>query len=125
VLLPHAPWYAVLAGKEPSFALICLWDIDYKDGPFKPAVARVDRSIRRKHWASAVLPDDKLKHGLKDYYKRQRGIAAPLLKTRTGWGVKLNAIWEPQERRRPGSAGTADPEKPDAPPDPDEPPPDR
>lgn len=108
VLIPHAPYYAVLAGKEPSFALICLWDISHQGGPLRREGRVVDRAMRQQHWGSIVLPDDKLGRGLKEHYRRARALPARAPGTRTGWGVRLREVWLPKAV------------DPDAPPPPDD-----
>lgn len=95
VLMPHGPWYPVLAGHAPSFALIALWDVDKKGGPLLRESRVVDRAIREGHWATIVTPDEKLGHGLKDHYTRARKLKAPQFPTRTGWGVRFRWVWQP------------------------------
>lgn len=113
--IPHAPYYAVLAGKEPSFSLICLWDIDHRGGPFRGGVRRMDKAIADHHWAAIVLPDDTLGHGLKDHYRQQRRLRAGIVGTRTGWGVRLKQIWVPKEEpAAPGADAGAPPPVPPA-----------
>ncbi len=95
VLMPHAPYYPVLAGKKPSFGLITLWDIDHDDGPFRGGVKRIRDAITDHHWASIVLPDDKLGFGLKDAYRRDHILRARPVATKTGWPVRIRSVWVP------------------------------
>lgn len=99
IFIPHAPWYAVMAGKETSFALICLWDIDHRGGPYRGDAPRFYRSLRRQHWGSAVIPDlkatDNIQKELKAGWTRTRSLPSPSLSTRTGWGVRLRSVWLP------------------------------
>lgn len=106
LLIPHAPWYAVLAGKAPSFSLICLWDINHDGGPFLDGVARVRAAMRAHHWATVVLPDDKLGYDLKAGYVRSKDLRSRAFGTRTGWMVRLRQLWVPKP-------GTESPETPD------------
>lgn len=93
VLLPHAPWYAVLAGKEPTFALICLWDADRRYGPMRHAVDVVSDAMAERHWAYAIVPDDKLGYGFKSHYQRDRTVRVPVASTRVGWRVRFGQLW--------------------------------
>jgi len=103
VLIPHAPWYAVLAGKQPSFALIALWDIDHERGYYRPQVEEIDAAITTGFdWA--ILPNDKLGHGLKKAFTRSRTEKITASSTRAGWTVRLREVWE----RAP--AGEAEPD---------------
>lgn len=96
ILMPHGPWYLVMAGKTPSFALICLWDADRKLGPMHKAVDLVEDAMRDQHWKSAVLPDDKLGFGLKDAYARDPKQRIQTVATRVGWRVRFSQIWLPK-----------------------------
>lgn len=95
VLIPHAPFYAVLAGKRTSFALIALWDIDYVGGALKSGVATVDDAIAHD-FRSAVLPDDKLGHGFTDHWAKKGPIGVISPSTRTGWPVRLKFVYLPK-----------------------------
>lgn len=97
VLIPHAPWYAVLAGKDPSFALICLWDIDYKHGHYQRAADRIDKAIAND-FDYAIVPDTKLGRGLKENYTRARELKVPATVTRAGWTVRLREVWRHNPR---------------------------
>ena len=95
ILIPHAPFYAVMAGKRPSFALIALWDIDHVGGALKLGVATVDDAIAHD-FRSAVLPDDKLGHGFTDHWAKKGSIGASAPSTRTGWPVRLRYVYMPK-----------------------------
>lgn len=92
VLIPHAPWYAVMAGKEPSFALICLWDIDYKGGHYRPDVQSIDAAIASE-FDVAVLPSDSMGHGFKKHYRLDAATRLAGPSTLTGWQVKLRGVY--------------------------------
>jgi len=113
VLIPHAPWYAVLAGKEPGFALITLWDINHERGPYYRDVRRVRKALETGRWDWLVLPDDKLGYGLKDGYRRDRALDPQGPPTRTGWAVTLRQVWAPRsaqgEAGNPANADAASP----------------
>jgi hypothetical protein len=96
LLIPHAPYYAVLAGKEPSISLICLWDINHEGGPFFADVGRIRRAIEHSRWKTVVVPDDKLGYGLKEGYTRARNLRSKPFGTRTGWSVRLRQVWVPR-----------------------------
>lgn len=93
VLIPHAPWYARMAGKETSFALITLWDIDHEGGVFDGQVETIDGAIADGYFKSAVVPDEKLGHGLKEYFRKSGSIHTRGVGPKTGWPVKLRQVW--------------------------------
>lgn len=95
MLVPHAPWLPVLAGKQPSLALIALWDIDHNGGPFKADVRKVKKAIAAKRWKTVVTPDADLGYGLADHYVVAKRIASGP-PTRTGWNVRLRRVWAPK-----------------------------
>jgi hypothetical protein len=96
VLMPHGPWYPVMAGHEPSFALIALWDIDHAGGPFDNDSRVVDRALRDARWKTVVTPDDKLGHGFLEHYERAAAVRGRPFGTRTGWGVRFRHVWRPK-----------------------------
>ncbi|MDP2315519.1 MAG: glycosyltransferase 87 family protein [Pseudomonadota bacterium] len=104
ILMPHGPWYPVLAGKDPSFSLICLWDIDKEGGPLKRESRVIDRAIANGRWATIVTPNDELGHGLLEHYERAASIQGKTFNTRTGWGVSFRAIWHPKPEAKTGDA---------------------
>ncbi len=96
VLMPHGPWYPVMAGHEPSFSLISLWDVDKEKGPLRKASGVVDRAMADGHWATIVTADEKLGHGLNEHYTRAGALAAKPFRTRTGWDVRFGMVWHPK-----------------------------
>lgn len=96
LLIPHAPYAAVLAGKAPQLALIALWDISHEGSPFRGGVRGVERALAEGRWAAVVLPDDSLGYGLKQGYVRARTLKHPPPRTRTGWPVRLRQVWVPK-----------------------------
>ncbi len=103
MLMPHGPWYPVLAGKEPSFALISLWDIDTAGGVLAREANVVDRALAAGRWATVVTPNDKLGHGLQEHYRRAGPLKARTFPTRTGWGVGFRSVWHPKEEAEAGT----------------------
>lgn len=95
ILLPYAPYDLVQANKETSFALIALWDIDYKDGPYHGFVNRLEAAMKEGHWASVVTINDKLEYGLKKYYHRSADLKHRPPDTLVGWEVQLKQVWVP------------------------------
>lgn len=98
VLMPHGPWYPLMAGHAPSLALIALWDIDHEGGPLNKEGRVVDRAMKAQRWATIVTPDDKLGHGLREHYERAGVLDARPFGTRTGWGVRFRTVWRPKAR---------------------------
>jgi hypothetical protein len=95
ILITHAPFAAIQAGKQPSFSLICLWDIDYKAGPYYPYVKQIEKAMKEHYWATIVLPNDELGFGLKKHYHQTRSLKSSVPDTLVGWEVRLKAVWEP------------------------------
>lgn len=95
ILIPHGPWYAVLAGKTPSFALISLWDIDHAHGPYLRDVKRIDGAIA-KDFPVAVVPNDDLNHGFKAGWVLDHRLPVACPSTRTGWPVTLRMAYRPK-----------------------------
>lgn len=109
VLLPHAPYYAVLAGHEPSFALIALWDVSDDSVPRAAAPVAVTRALRSKHWASGVFPPAKPGSGVEKSYVRARALVHKGPPTLTGWRVKLADVWLPKDgESKPGDDKAGD-----------------
>lgn len=96
VLLTDAPYYAVMAGHEPSFALIALWDISDKDCPPEAGTAVIRELLRQHYWKSGVFPDGKPGSGIEREYERVRKLKAPGPRTFTGWAVKFRQVWGPK-----------------------------
>jgi hypothetical protein len=97
ILMPHAPYYPVLAGKSPSFALITMWDIDHKGGPLVRSAKAVQHAIAAQHWATVITPDDKLGFGLTQHYTKAGKLKTPAFGTHTGWRVRFGLVWHPKK----------------------------
>jgi hypothetical protein len=96
MLIPHAPWYAVMAGKKPSFALITLWDIDHPGGPLAKDVRAIRKAIAQQYWKTIVVPRDGIGLGMRDHYDLSGTLSTEPIPTRTGWDVKLRRIYVPR-----------------------------
>ncbi len=98
ILAPWQPWMPVQAGKQPSIALIALWDIDHEGGPLHSEAQVIAESIREAHWAAVLTARSKLKRGLKKHYKKttfDRPMGRALY-PKTGWRVRPHALWVPE-----------------------------
>lgn len=95
LLIPEAPYYAVLAGHDPSFSLITLWDISDASVPKAAGVSTIRGLIAQRHWKSAVFTDNKVEPSIGRAYKKQRALKHRGPSTRTGWTVRLRSVWEP------------------------------
>lgn len=93
ILVPHAPYYPVLAGKRSGFALITLWDIDTRYSPYRDGVERVEEAIASGYWPSAVTPDKKLGHGFGQHFVPDGTPGVAPVPTRTGWPIRLRYRW--------------------------------
>ncbi len=96
LLLTDAPYYAVLSGHDPSFALIALWDISDRGCPPAAGVAGIHKLMQQQYWKSGVFPDGKPGSGIERGYHLARKLKTPGPRTLTGWPVKLRDIWEPK-----------------------------
>jgi hypothetical protein len=106
ILSPHAPYLPVQAGKEPSFALIALWDVDHEGGPFHADVAFLAEGIAAGRWSAILLANERLGHGLLDHYRlgerlRFQGRAFYPV---TGWKVRPGLLYVPGQEPRAGGA---------------------
>lgn len=110
VLSPYSPWLPVLAGKQPYWHLIALWDIDYERGPYHKAARRIDAAIASKRWgAILVSEDDDFKHGLKLAYKRSTRVSykGRAFYPKTGWKKRPTWIYLPLPEGEQGSPDEA------------------
>lgn len=98
VLMPHAPWYPVLAGKRPSLPLIALWDIDHKKGPLREGVDDFREAIAAKRWSAIVTASRKMRYGISEHYQSAggTGVSGGRLRTKSGWPVSPTRILEPR-----------------------------
>ena len=85
----------MLAGHDPSFSLITLWDISDASVPKAAGVSTIRGLIAQRHWKSAVFTDNKVEPSIGRAYKKQRALKHRGPSTRTGWTVRLRSVWEP------------------------------
>ncbi|RME22693.1 MAG: hypothetical protein D6798_15200, partial [Deltaproteobacteria bacterium] len=97
LLIPHAPWYAVMAGKEPGFHLIALWDIDH-GGRLAPFVDELDAALADQHWQTIVLPSRRFRPPLLDAYQQVDTVryTGRAFYPKTGWQVRPRFIYAPK-----------------------------
>ncbi|MBN1336991.1 MAG: hypothetical protein JXB39_13620 [Deltaproteobacteria bacterium] len=99
VLMPHSPWYPVLVGKEPSFALIALWDVTHSRTPFPDTNDRIAQALRERRYDAVILASERFRWGLNQSYERVRAITLPgrALFPKTGWRARPRYVYEPRE----------------------------
>ncbi len=99
VLMPHSPYYLVLAGKEPCFALIALWDINHKLSPLKKEARTVNRAIKQQRYDAVILASKKFEFGLKQAYEHADTIKykGKTFYPKTGWRARPRHVFEPIE----------------------------
>ena len=100
IFSPHAPWYPVIAGKEPSAHLIALWDIKHKGGPFYSSVQVIEESIAQKKFAAILLANTKEDYGRKKHYRKRERISYPSKKVffpKKGWRVRPQYLFFPKD----------------------------
>lgn len=96
VFSPQHPYYPVLAGKKPSFALISLWDIDHARGPLTHFEDRVEQAFEEKRWAAVLTSEKALGYGLDKGYVRDptfRLPKGPAMRPKSGWPAKPGQLW--------------------------------
>ena len=103
VLMPHSPWYPVMLGKPPSFALIALWDITHKHSPLKRQARAIRRAVRDQQFDAIILASKKFDYGLDEAYGRTTTIkyTGRALYPKTGWRVRPRFIYEPLDEPGP------------------------
>ena len=110
ILAPHSPWYPIMAGKQSSFHLIALWDLDYKNGPLYDRIQRITDAMDDHYWKTALLGRKDLGTSTQDSYHfidsyvRERSMALPdtlRLKTVTGYGVRPQGLYTPRTEPQP------------------------
>lgn len=108
VLSPYAPFLPVLAGHEPSFHLISLWDLKHPEGPFRAESQAINEAIAKGWWATVVDAQRSMGFGVgRSYHKvftftfrdrsapepadggRRKGVFMPV----TGWPQRPAVIW--------------------------------
>ena len=95
VLSPFAPWLPVLAGHEPAFHLIALWDIEHhRRSPYPDLGRRIRHAVRYRHWATVVDGKQSMEYGVKEAYRvgPRLPIRAGAFRPRTGWPAPLGGL---------------------------------
>ena len=100
VLMPHAAWLPVQAGKSPSFPLIALWDVDHFRSPYTEEVKAFDQALAEQRWGAILTAGKGLGHGMAKHYRKARKIKLPPKHglQKTGWKVRPLWVWLPLER---------------------------
>jgi hypothetical protein len=99
VFSPQHPYYPVLAGKKPSFALISLWDIDHPRGPLTHFENKVEKAFAEKRWAAVLTSEKALGYGLEKGYVRDPTFRPPkgrAMKPKSGWPARPGQLWIPK-----------------------------
>lgn len=99
VLVPHAPYYPVMVGKEPGFHLIALWDVTHDGTPFPEAAADLEAGLAAGRFDAIILARSDLGHGLARHYERTRRISYErgAFRQKTGWRARPRLVFEPKE----------------------------
>ena len=97
VLSPFAPWTPALAGHEPSWHLIALWDIRHKKGPYVDNVRMLSRASTDRYWGAILEAGDAggVGIGIRNNYRRLKTFqfTGRALMPRTGWRRRPNVLW--------------------------------
>jgi hypothetical protein len=99
VFSPQHPYYPVLAGKAPSFALISLWDIDHARGPLTSFEDEVEKAFAAKRWAAVLTSERGLGYGLEKGYEKDPTFRPPkgrAMRPKSGWPAKPGQLWVPK-----------------------------
>lgn len=72
VLVPHAAWLPVYAGRDPSPHLMAWWDLNHKKGPFKPDLKSIHTASEDQSWACAILNRQSVGYGVERGYTQSR-----------------------------------------------------
>ena len=95
VLSPFAPWLPVMAGHEPAFHLIALWDVEqHPQTPFPELRGRIRRAVRDQYWTTIVDGQRSMEYGVKAVYKpgKRLPIRPGDFHPRTGWPAPLGGL---------------------------------
>ncbi len=106
VLMPHNPYYPVMVGKPPSFALIALWDITHTHSPLEKQARSIRRAIKQQRFDAIILASKKFKYGLVEHYEsseiiRYKGRA---LYPKSGWRARPRHVYVPIVEKEPTAA---------------------
>ena len=103
VLSPYASWLPALAGKEPSWHLMSLWDVDHEDGPYRENVSQVTLALRAGHFDAVLSSSEKMGFGIGEGYEPAIQLRLPkrALLPKTGWGRRPTQILKPRVKKSP------------------------
>ncbi len=98
VWMPHSPYYPVMVGKEPSLALIALWDVTHARSPLKRESRAINLAIKEQRYDAIIVASKKLKYGLEEHYSHSEtiGYKGRALYPKTGWRVRPRFIYTPK-----------------------------
>jgi hypothetical protein len=105
VLMPHSPWYPVMVGKDPSFALIALWDVTHAHSPFPLADAVITEAVRERRYDAVILASERFRWGLQQSYRKTRTITIPgrAFFPKSGWHARPRYVYEPRNDGSPAA----------------------
>jgi hypothetical protein len=99
MLSPYAAWLPVLAGHEPSWHLIALWDVAQHDRtPFPEAGPRLREAFADHHWAVVVDGDRTVGYGMPEHYVRKQRLpgSGREFAGKTGWPQRPRYVMVPR-----------------------------
>jgi hypothetical protein len=99
VLVPHGPYYAVLAGKAPGLHQIALWDVVHAGASTKAVTKRaLEEAIATQRFGAIVLASDKFAYGLKKHYRRVEPIRfnGNAGMPKSGWRARPRLVYVPK-----------------------------
>ncbi len=107
VLMPHSPYYPVMVGKPPSFALIALWDITHRHGPLKREAKAINQAIAEQRFDAIILASKKFRYGLLQHYEKDStiNIKGRSLYPKTGWRARPRFVYVPVQPEEPDPTG--------------------
>ena len=99
VLIPHAPHYAVLAGKPAGFHQIALWDVVHDGASTKKKTKRLlSKAIEEQRYGAVILANEKFAYGLKQHYRRTKPLrfSSKAGIPKSGWRARPRYIYVPK-----------------------------
>ncbi|MCB9674077.1 MAG: hypothetical protein H6737_03115 [Alphaproteobacteria bacterium] len=94
---PYAVWLPTYAGHAPQIHAIAVMDLDTAHGPLHDDLTRLDAAIAQHHFGAVVTSQRPIGHGLEKHYRLRTQLHNPAgaLVPKSGWTVRLEAIWVP------------------------------
>jgi hypothetical protein len=93
-------------GKNPSFPLIALWDVEHVGGPLFRTTRRIKKAFAEQRWDAVIVTRPKksgrngLGHGMAKTYERVPSkdlkLKGRAFWSRAGWRVRPTQVWEPR-----------------------------